>query len=589
MARRGGPAAAAAFVAGSVVVLDPGGLAPFGPLKWAATTVLLLSTAALVSRRVAAVACERVWVAFLVVAALAAVAGVDPLYGWLGTPERHFGVLTWVLCAVAFRTGAGAAIPAVQRGAAIACAVIGCWVTAEMFGWEPTALVGAGGRPVGTLGSSAFLGAAAVLLTPAAAALPRRWSWTAVGGLVALALSGARAAWVAAVVLVVAGAWLRRSWRPMLGLASVVVVVVSVVGGVSGRAWSVVTDDEGGIAGRVDEWRIAARVILDDPLSGAGPEGYRIAFARAVDDEYEIAHGRTPLPDRAHSSLLDVAATTGLPGLAAYLVLVVLVGRRLLAAARHGSSAEAAVAVGVLGYWVQSLFLFPVAELDLVAWFGAGAVIATTAPIRATTEVGRVARGAFAVAAIAAALVGVADVAADRAARSSLERLDDADAARRLRPDQLRYHLAAARVREGRGELDAALAAVSDALQLSPADPVARGEQARLLLEAGRRDGDVSDALVVLEDLAADDPRNAAVLLRLGVARALARDVEGAESAFLEAERLAPSSAAASTNLAVLYLESGRTSDAAAAARRALGRDPGAERAQRVLEKISGT
>jgi tetratricopeptide (TPR) repeat protein len=89
-----------------------------------------------------------------------------------------------------------------------------------------------------------------------------------------------------------------------------------------------------------------------------------------------------------------------------------------------------------------------------------------------------------------------------------------------------------------------------------------------------------------LEGLADDDPRNAEVLLRLGLARALTDDDAGAESAWLAAERLAPASAAASTNLAVAYARGGRRDDAVAAAERALARDPSSERAAAVLENL---
>jgi tetratricopeptide (TPR) repeat protein len=117
---------------------------------------------------------------------------------------------------------------------------------------------------------------------------------------------------------------------------------------------------------------------------------------------------------------------------------------------------------------------------------------------------------------------------------------------------------------------------------------VVRGEQARLLLERARRTGtrhDRSAARAALERLRHDDPRNAAVLLRLGVVRALDGDERGAEHAWLAAEDLAPRSAAASTDLAVLYARNGRWPDAAAAARRALERDPGSELARDVLRR----
>ncbi|MGI8686243.1 MAG: tetratricopeptide repeat protein, partial [Acidimicrobiales bacterium] len=65
----------------------------------------------------------------------------------------------------------------------------------------------------------------------------------------------------------------------------------------------------------------------------------------------------------------------------------------------------------------------------------------------------------------------------------------------------------------------------------------------------------------------------------------LAGDAAGAERAWLAAERLAPRSAAGSTNLALAYARAGRWDDARAAAERALRRDPGDARARGVLDE----
>ncbi|MDQ1519705.1 MAG: hypothetical protein QOI55_778 [Actinomycetota bacterium] len=196
-----------------------------------------------------------------------------------------------------------------------------------------------------------------------------------------------------------------------------------------------------------------------------------------------------------------------------------------------------------------------------------------------------------------ALVAGAFDVVADREAKRVLTRVHAArivnDPARgaRLRPDALRYRLVAATAFEARGSisaLDAALDQLDRARRVSPKDPIVRSEQARLLLERARRTGNQRDrtaARAALETLRHDDPRNAQVLLRLGVARALDGDDAGAERAWRTAEDLAPRSAAAPTDLAVLYARLGRWHDARAAARRALQRDPGSEIARAVLHQ----
>jgi len=617
----------AALPVAAVLAVDPGGLSPFGPVKWALVpTLVFLAVAVLPGRgRRLTVARATVvpWAVLLGVVALAAAFGVDPLYAWTGTPERRFGVLAWVLGALAFAVGQQLDeddARFVTASAAAACAAVGLWATAENLGWEPVRLTGAGGRPLGTVGSSAYLGAVGALLTPVALgiSLDLRWHRDArraatvagAAGAAALVLSGARAAWVGtAVALVVAVAARRgalrrhRALRRNLALAGAAVAAFALVAGATGRLGDAVTAAEGGPRGRLDEWRVAARMVARDPILGAGPEGYRIAFARAVDDDYEQDHGRNPLPDRAHSAPLDVAATTGLTGLAAYLALLVVVGRFLLRALRTSPSWVAGTAAGLVAYAAQSSFLFPVAELEPVAWLLAGIVVSRCVrPVeRRALARPRLVPAVAGVAAGAALVAGVLDVAADRRARATLaavsrdEAVDEPAASARLRPDAVRYRLVAARAEASGtapGGWGRALAQVDRALDVSPRDPVAGAERGRLLLDRARLSGDpdhVRAARTALERLASRDPRNAETLLRLGLARDLDGDLPAAEEAWLEAERLAPRSAAGPANLALAYARAGRWDDARAAARRALAREPADSRARQVLRSADGT
>ena len=579
--------------AAAVLAVDPAGLAPFGPVKWALVPALVLAGFALARPPV-----PRRWLPFLAVVIVSATLAVDPASAWTGTPERHFGVLAWLVAAAAF--AAAQTLDGPSRGrvvviTATTAALLGAWAGAEALGWRPFDLAGAGSRPVGTLGSSAFLGAAAVLLGPVTFALRAPWRWAAAGlAVVALVSSGARAAWVGAAVVAVAVAVVRRPGRRAIGIAAGLVVVVALATGATGRLTTLLSDHDGGGRGRLDEWRVAARVVAHHPLFGVGPEGYRVDFAQRVDDAYEQAHGRDPLPDRAHSALLDIAATTGLVGLAAYLALVGAVGRILVRAVRTGSTTDAALAAGVLAYWVQSLFLFPIAELEPVAWLLAGVVASRHAepgPKPTTTTAPRAVPVLAGALAVVCATAGALDIAADRAARTALAdgpaaSTAQATRARRLRPDAPRYRLVAARTLEQRATPTALRAAIK---QLGPSstEPVIRATRARLLLDLARltdQPADLATARAFLERLAIQDPRNAEVLLRLGVARSLSGDARAAEQAWLRAERLAPRSAAAATDLALSYAQAGRWPEATAAATRALAVDPDNERARRVLE-----
>ncbi len=620
----------AALPVAAVLAVDPWGLAPFGPLKWALVSAIVLATVVVLPGRgrplTLARRPARAWLVFLAVVAAAAAFGLDPLYAWTGTPERHFGAVTWLLCALAFVAGQQLDEDDsrfVTLMAVTACLVAGVWAAAEQLGWDPIRLTGVGDRPVSSLGSSAYLGALAALLVPACLgiAIDPRWqrsarrvgSMAAGAGVAALVLSGARAAWLGLAVVGVLGLVLRRQriaarrreWRAvrrrlvvLSALAVAAVVGLGVATGAGGRIADAVGERDGGLHGRLDEWRVAARVVANHPLTGTGPEGYRVAFGASVDDAYEQDHGRTPLPDRAHSAVLDIAATTGVVGLVAFACMLGLVARFLVRAVRAGPVWVAGVATGVAAYGVQALLLSPVAELDPVAWLLAGVVVARVVRREEVVRIRppRLVPVLAAAAAVLALVAGALDVAADRVARRTLaavadSRPVDADAAARLRPDAVRYRLVAARAYEAAttpGARAKALAQLDRALDISPGDPVAGAERARLLLNRARLTADEADIAAArssVQTLVRHDPRNAELQLRLGIALDLSGDEAGAERAWLVAERLAPRSAAGPTNLALAYAKAGRWDEARAAARRALRRDPDDERAQGVLDE----
>nr|MBA3655286.1 O-antigen ligase family protein [Actinomycetota bacterium] len=387
-----------ALVPLSLAVVDPGGLAPFGPVKWALLTGATLALAAVVLRRRITVARRpaQMWMAFLAIVVVAALFGADPLYAWTGTPERHFGALTWLLCALLFVVGQNlddrtavdrrSPAPTLLTATAVAGAVIGVWSVAELLGWKPVALAGTAGRVVGPLGSSAYLGAAVVLVGPIAVV---RWRWLAPVLVVVLAATGARAAWVGALVAFAVVAATRRRLIRLAAAFALGLVALIFVTGTADRVAKVFTDEDGGGRGRLDEWRVAARVVAAHPLLGVGPEGYRIVFHERVDAAYDKAHGRDPLPDRAHNAILDVATTTGVLGALAYVALLFAAGAIVVAALRRGDATDAAIAVGLLAYGAQLLFLFPLAELDPLAWLLLGVLATRMRPTNGGTGTNR--------------------------------------------------------------------------------------------------------------------------------------------------------------------------------------------------------
>jgi O-antigen ligase/Flp pilus assembly protein TadD len=621
MGTRSGTVALAAVLPLTALIVDPAGWFPFGPGKWLVVSTLVPAGAALVLRKGAVRVSRGVTLAAVALVgwmAVSAVVGRDGLYAWAGTPERHFGVLTWLLCLAALVAGQNLDLArdrvALAWGAVIAGLGTGGFAVSEALGWEPSVFAITTGRLTATMGSAAYLGALAILLLPISLAIAfeqtftRRLRGAAALSVPALAValigSQARAAWLGAVTAAVVVAVARRTTlfrdrrRTAIVSGGLVLGVVALVTlSPVGARVSATTDSTLGGASRLDEWRVAARVIAKHPITGVGPEGYRIAFAEGVDDAYEQAYGRDPLPDRAHSGPLDVAATGGLPALMAWCVVIGLMLRAALRGLRSAQPFCVGVSAALVAYFAGQLLLFPIAELEPVAWLLAGVVLAATrpgAPAVSPRWLRRPAMAALGAIAVVGLVAGVVDVVADRHAAAAASAHDPATAVREasaavdLRPDEVRLHLllAYAMVADDRSTADA-LEAIGDGLHISHDDPIARRQSVQLLVQraaATHLPGDIAAARTQASALVARDPHNAALWLIAGAAARLAADAAGAETAFLRAEYLSPHRAAPSTELALLYLDLGRGPDARAAAERAVAREPSDARAQQVRQ-----
>lgn len=614
----------AALVVVAVAAFDPWGYAPYGPLRWLLVTMLALLGAAQAVRRRFTVhrASALGWIAFLVWGVMAALFAVDPLHAWIGTPDRRLGWIAWAVLGVTFLT-AQAANGAVDRRVLSRAAVIGGLAVGAVVGLERLGLApaaaGDGSRLVGPLGSAAYLGAALTVVVPVGVAVAvdgdeTRWwrvaaALATVAGLAAALGSQTRAAWIGLVVAaaVSAPAWwggLRR--RPRVAAsaaaaAAVLLVLVAMTTAVGERLASAVDFDDGGARGRIDEWRIGSAAFASHPVIGVGFEGYRIAFPEEVDAAYARRHGREVAADRAHNGALDVAITTGLPGLALYVAAAVWLSTRAMRGARSGDPVTVGVAAAVAGYVAQQQFLFPVADLDVVFFVLAGGLVAATRRDEPGLVVpsSRWLRAACLAAATVVAVAGVLDLVADRRTAAAIElseagdtdgALAAADGARRLRPDSIRYGLVAAVVAGDGGRHLDAIDRIDTALDRSPEDPILAARRATILLDGARAGGDaamLAAAVASWETLVAADPYNGGHRLQLGVALALTGDVAGAEAAWLAAEDLAPTSPAPARNLAVLYLEMGEHAAAADAVARALAIDPDAPELADLADRIA--
>ena len=247
--------------------------------------------------------------------------------------------------------------------------VVGAYALVQFSGRELFEGIGKmpTGRAVSTLGSPVDLGAFLATLLP----LGLYWTLSRPGErlfgavmflLVAggLAASVARAAWLGA-GLGCAGYLVfafrerlpglkRLSWRT-LAVAGALVVCVG-VGGLSVRA------KRQSDLSRIEVWKTAGHVFLAHPALGTGLDTFEQDFRRSRTDEFIRLLDYHRFQAYAHNDVLQVLATTGLLGAAAYLYLLVAFLPAAKGALDGSEDAllEAALCAGLLGVFVNVKF-----------------------------------------------------------------------------------------------------------------------------------------------------------------------------------------------------------------------------------------
>lgn len=358
---------------------------------------------------------------------------------------------------------------------------------------------------------------------------------------------------------------------------------------------------EAPIGSRLDEWRLGLSALRERPLFGFGPEGYRIVVDRHLTPDYVRSYGDAVLPDRAHNAILDVALSSGIVAGLAFAALLVMIVAAALRLVRSGTGGEMGLGVAAIAFVVQQQFLFPIAEIDAVFWIVAGAVVAAArvqhrggeSETTATDEragrhgpgsdvagpegidsaltdadwhggrrlgsvrVGRVVGVVLVIVAAGVAVVGVRSVAADRLVRSATETADveqaisDAERAVELDGNDVRLSVVLARSYERRQTLngvDAAIAEIERAQQISALDPTLRREQARLASLRASITGTADDrgrATSLWAAIVSDAPNCASCQRSFGVALAEGGEVDDAIAALEQAQDLGDDAAAA--------------------------------------------
>lgn len=161
--------------------------------------------------------------------------------------------------------------------------------------------------------------------------------------------------------------------------AAVAVVAVVVVSSNMDLLDRTTVGRDGGLSSqvRLNIWRDTVSMILERPLLGHGPDNFTGPFKPHIGEDLKAAitrnSGEVLKVDRAHNDLLQVAATTGLLGLAAYVWILISYFRN---AYRRGGWPLIALSGGVLAYILQIQTSFPTAATNVAFWGLLGASVA---------------------------------------------------------------------------------------------------------------------------------------------------------------------------------------------------------------------
>jgi putative inorganic carbon (HCO3(-)) transporter len=340
--------------------------------------------------------------AYVASAAVSTIFAANPSVAFFGSFGRLEGLLTIATYALLFWLTVQSISSSADARGVLRALLAGAFVVSLIAVLQAVAgglVAGASSGPahaVGTFGNSNALAAYLAMAIPlglgeyihATSSTERVLAGNVIVAMaLALVLTFGRGGWIGAavgvaIVLAAARPSLRRA-AVICGAAAALVIgvglVITVMGaGVPPIAQSIATrfisllDPTAGTGAiRLHIWRDTLSMIASRPLVGYGPDNFGLAFP-----DFQTGHwARHSLIDEAHSELLQIGATQGVIGFAAFTWLCVAVLRHWWNGRRQ------VLAGGVLGacagYLVTNLVNFSVVPAALPFWIflGAAAVI----------------------------------------------------------------------------------------------------------------------------------------------------------------------------------------------------------------------
>ena len=381
-----------------VLVFDPRGSVAFDlpkslasrALEWAIVAVLVFALVMYGRGIVPRTRLHAFVAAVVLISVAAALFAAEPYVAIFGEQDRYLG-LTFLADMVVLYIAVAVAVRDLRDGVMLLGAVVlagtvaGGYAIVQVLGADPFAWAAdPRSRPFATFGNPDTLGHfISVLFGVAFGALigasgPTRRLIAGAGMAAALTV----AAFVATrgTLVGIAGALLGAAIivRPgrraaLAGLAAAVAIAgVLLMTPLGQRAIATVS---GGAPDRLAIYGIAARATFARPLLGWGPDNFRAAFVTHRTVESLAILGSGP-ETSAHDWVLDAAATNGLLGLAALIVLVAVGTTELIALARTTPVIGLPLAIGWSAYWANALVDVGSVSLGWYPWLALGVAAA---------------------------------------------------------------------------------------------------------------------------------------------------------------------------------------------------------------------
>lgn len=315
---------------------------------------------------------------------LASLLSVDVHESLFGAPLQDQGLLSLVLYAGFFYIARLLVIETAQLvlvfgGILVGASLVSAYALIQRAGLDPIwkgALLS--GRVFSTIGQPDDLAAYLVLAIATTVALglvTNRWLQLVVCLAIAIMLAAflftlSRGGLLGLVVAMpFLAAAFRRRFRRLITTSRRLMAVVALIGLVTlialpafrvaiARTWDraeAITNSGGDVSiqDHLDEWRVATRVIEENPLVGTGPETFSDVFpsmSRQVLSSARVRYFDNYLVETPENNFLAIAASAGIPALLAYLALLVAVVWVIFGAVRRsGNAGTQVVLVALLG------------------------------------------------------------------------------------------------------------------------------------------------------------------------------------------------------------------------------------------------